>query len=128
VQNVVDSGHDEVHHQAGSRRADYVAMARWDWNELRKFIERLAATPDGNGTMLDDTLVLAISHFGRHHQMQRIPAVLFGNAQGRLQTGRCIRLPTPQHNDKLLTSVAHLLDVNISGIGDDQSCGPLAQL
>jgi hypothetical protein len=128
VTDVKDSGHDEVHHLAGPRREDYVKMARWDWNELRKFIERLRDTPDGNGTMLDSTVVLAISHFGRHHHMQRIPAVLFGNAGGRLETGRVVRLANAQNNDKLLTSVAHLLDVDIPGIGDDPNCGPLAEL
>jgi hypothetical protein len=128
VTNVNDSGHDEVHHLAGARREDYVRMARWDWNELRKFVERLRDTPDGNGTMLDSTLVVAISHFGAHHYMRRVPVVLFGNAGGRLPTGRVVRLPSTQHNDKLLTSIAHLLDVDIAGIGDDPNCGPLAEL
>ena len=128
VGNVVDSGHDEVHHLAGSRRADYVTMARWDWNELRKLLERLASTPDGEGTLLDSVVTLGISHFGHHHQMRRIPAVLFGNAQGQLQTGRYVQLGSPEHNDKLLTSFAHLMNVDIAGIGDDPQCGPLAQL
>lgn len=128
VGNVNDSGHDEVHHLAGSRRDDYIKMARWDWNELRRFVERLKNTPEGTGTMLDNTVVLAISHFGQHHQMQRIPAVLFGNAQGALQTGRYLQLPQPEDNDKLLTSFAHLMDVDIAGIGDDPSCGPLTSL
>lgn len=128
VTGINDSGHDEVHHQAGSRRDDYIAMARWDWNELRKFIERLEQTPEGDGTMLDNTVVLAISNFGRHHQMERIPAVLFGNAQGALQTGRFIELPDRQHNDKLLTSYASLMGVEIPGFGDEGDCGPLAPL
>ncbi|MCB9717970.1 MAG: DUF1552 domain-containing protein [Myxococcales bacterium] len=128
VGNVQDSGHDEVHHLPGQRRADYITMARWDWNQLRTLLERLRATPEGNGTMLDNTVVLAISHFGVHHQMERIPAVLFGSAQGALQTGRYLQLPQREDNDKLLTSFAHLMDVDIAGIGDDPNCGPLAQL
>ena len=112
----------------GQRRADYITMARWDWNQLRTLLERLRATPEGNGTMLDNTVVLAISHFGVHHQMERIPAVLFGSAQGALQTGRYLQLPQREDNDKLLTSFAHLMDVDIAGIGDDPNCGPLAQL
>jgi hypothetical protein len=128
VTNVQDSGHDEVHHLAGPRREDYVRMARWDWNELRKFLLRLKETPEGEGTALDNTVVLAISHFGEHHRMSRIPAVLFGNAQGQLETGRCIKLGSGIHNDKLLTSVAHLMDVDIPGIGDDPTCGPLPEL
>lgn len=128
VTNVADSGHDEVHHLPGPRRDDYVKMARWDWNQLKTLLDRLAATPEGSGTMLDNTVVLAISHFGIHHQMERIPAVLFGNAQGALQTGRYLQLPERQNNDKLLTSFAHLMDVEVAGIGDDPNCGPLAQL
>lgn len=128
VTGVADSGHDEVHHLPGPRRDDYVKMARWDWNQLKTLLDRLATTPEGSGTMLDNTVVLAISHFGVHHQMERIPAVLFGNAQGALQTGRYIKLPQREHNDKLLTSFAHLMDVDITGIGDDPNCGPLTQL
>lgn len=128
VGGVRDSGHDEIHHLAGSRRADYVRMARWDWNHLRGLVQRLKETPEGSGTMLDDTLVLGISHFGRHHDLRRIPAVLFGNAKGQLTTGRYVRLPETQHNDKLLTSVAQLMGVPVDGIGDDPTCGPLPQL
>jgi hypothetical protein len=128
VTGVVDSGHDEVHHKAGERRDDYITMARWDWNELRKFVERLKNTPEGEGTMLDNTVVLGLSHFGLHHQLGRIPVVFFGNARGQLQTGRYIDLATNQHNDKVLTSFAHLVGAPISGIGDDPDCGPLSEL
>ncbi len=128
VTNVVDTGHGEVHHQAGARRDDYVKMARWDWNELRKLVERMAATPDGEGTLLDSVVTLAISHFGVHHGMNRVPAAFFGNAQGMLQTGRYVKLPEAQDNDKLLTSFAHLMGVDIPGIGDDLDCGPLVEL
>ena len=128
VTGIVDSGHDEVHHRADPRRADYITMARWDWNQLRGFVERLKATPDGDGTMLDSTVVLGISHFGRHHRLERIPAVLFGSAGGALDTGRYLALDEPEHNDKLLTSVAHLMGVMIPGIGDDPTCGPLPGL
>jgi hypothetical protein len=128
VTGVVDSGHDEVHHRADPRRDDYVRMAKWDWDQLGGLVERLKATPDGEGTMLDSTVVLGISHFGRHHQLRRIPAVLFGSAQGALDTGRYLQLPAAEHNDKLLTSVAHLMGVTIPGIGDDPSCGPLPGL
>jgi hypothetical protein len=78
--------------------------------------------------MLDNTLVVALSHFGVHHDVRSIPVVLFGNAMGRLRTGRAIRLPSTQFNDKVLTSVAHLMGANITGLGDDPNCGPLVEL
>ncbi|MEZ4380438.1 MAG: DUF1552 domain-containing protein [Nannocystaceae bacterium] len=123
IPNVVDSGHDEVHHNPGGRRQDYRNMARWDWNQLRGLLERLKATPDGEGTMLDNVLTLAISHFGVHHHMKRIPVVFFGNAQGQLETGRVVKVQCD--NDRALTSFANLMGAPIAGIGDDPSCGPL---
>jgi len=123
IPDVADSGHDEVHHIPGLRRDAYTNMARWDWNQLRGLLERMKNTPDGEGTMLDNVLTLAISHFSVHHHGNRIPVVFFGNAQGQLETGRVVQVQSD--NDKVLTSFANLMGVPISGIGDDPQCGPL---
>jgi len=128
VTGIAESGHDEVHHRAGERRDEYIAMVRWDWNQLRLLIERLRDTPEGDGNMLDNTVVYATSNFGRHHQLDRIPVAFFGNAQGALQTGRLVKLNSTQNNDKVLTSFAHLMGANITGIGDEPDCGPLPEL
>jgi hypothetical protein len=120
--------HDEVHHLPGQRRADYIRAHTWDWAQLGAFVQRLKDTPEGDGTMLDHTLVLGLSHFGEHHDLDRIPVVLFGNARGRLRTGRFVRAPAGSHNDQLLTSVAQLMGVPLTGLGDDPSCGPLPGL
>ncbi len=125
---IKDSAHPELHHRATQRREDFITTSKWDWNQVRTFVERLKDTPEGSGTMLDNTLVLALSHFGYHHGITRLPVILFGNAQGMLRTGRYLKLKEAQDNDKLLTSVAHLMNVNIPGIGDDLSCGPLNAL
>lgn len=124
--SVQSSIHDEVHHLAGERRDDYIRAHQWDWARFGEFVARLRATPDGDGTMLDHTLVVGISHFGHHHDIVRLPVVLAGNCGGRLSTGRCLRTQTD--NDRLLTSIAHLLDVPIEGIGDHPNCGPLPGL
>jgi hypothetical protein len=120
--------HDEVHHLPGSRRADYIRAQAWDWAQFGAFVQRLKATPEGSGTMLDHTLVVGISHFGEHHDIERIPVVLAGNAGGQLRTGRFVRAPVGTHNDKLLTSVAHLMGSPIPGLGDNLACGPLPGL
>lgn len=120
--------HDDVHHRAADERDAYIKSCQWDWAELGKFVQRLKDTPEGSGTMLDNTLILAISHFGRHHKMARIPAILFGSANGQLKTGRYVKLSSSVNNDELLTSVAHLMGDPIKGIGDDPDCGPLPEL
>jgi hypothetical protein len=125
---VEGSIHDEVHHLPHDREADHIKAQAWDWQQLGLFVKRLKATPEGTGTMLDNTLVVALSHFGEHHHLERIPVVLFGNANGRLRTGRLLQLASGEYNDKLLTSVAHLMGDPIAGIGDDPACGPLPGL
>ncbi len=123
-----DGIHDDVHHRASSERDRYIKACQWDFAQLGSFVQRLKDTPEGSGSMLDNTLILAISHFGRHHQMKKLPVVLFGNAAGQLKTGRYLKLPATVNNDKLLTSVAHLMGHKIPGFGNEQSCGPLPQL
>ena len=129
VTGVADSGHDEVHHLAGSRRDDFVTMARWDWDQLRGFIERLRETPEGESTMLDSTLILAISFFGRHHQLERIPVMFAGGRAAGLTTGRFIDVGDDVENSSVLTSYAGLMGVEgLSGFGEDPNCGPLPSL
>ncbi|HMR75446.1 MAG TPA: DUF1552 domain-containing protein [Polyangiaceae bacterium] len=123
-----DGIHDDVHHRASAERDAYIKSCQWDWNQLGQFVKRLKDTPEGTGSMLDNTVIVALSHFGKHHQMKKIPVVLFGNAAGQLKTNRYLKLGSSVHNDKLLTSVAHLMGHKISGIGDDQNCGPLSAL
>lgn len=61
----------------------------WFSHQVAGFIDRLKATPDGDGTLLDNTLVLWISEFsnGGGHDMVELPVVLFGDLQGTLRTG-----------------------------------------
>jgi len=125
--NIADL-HNDVHHEPGRQRDAYVRCARYDWQMLGEFVQRLRDTPEGDGSMLDNTIVLGISHFGHHHDIRRLPTVLFGTQRGGLRTNRYLRFPTPIHNDKVLTSVARLMGIGANGFGDDQACGPVPGL
>jgi hypothetical protein len=72
--------------------------------------------------------VLGISHFSYHHDIRRIPVVLFGSPKGGLNTGRYLKFPTHIYNDKVLTSVARLMGIAANGFGNDQGCGPVPGL
>jgi hypothetical protein len=120
--------HNDVHHQAEQERQTYMECARDDWKRLGDFVLRLRDTPEGDGNMLDNTIVLGISHFSHHHDIRRLPVVLFGSQKGGLRTGRYLKFNEHIHNDKVLTSVAQLMGVNVNGFGDDQSCGPVPGL
>jgi hypothetical protein len=121
--------HDEVYHRVGVQRDKHVAAAQWNFGQLAQFAKRLKATPDGSGNMLDNVLIYATSFFGKHHKLDQIPLVLIGKAQGRLRTGRAIKITNrPEAHAQVLTSSAKLCGVNVNGIGDDPQSGPLPEL
>ena len=90
--------------------------------------QRLRDTPEGDGNMLDNTIVLGISHFSHHHDIRRLPVVLFGTAKGGLAPGRYLKQPSTVDNDRVMTSVANWMGLPITGFGDDPNCGPLPLL
>ena len=121
--------HDAVYHNRNTERSRHIQATRWNWNELARFLRQLKQTPEGSGNMLDNTLVFGTSHFGMHHRLERIPIVFFGSAQGRLRTGRFIRLSGSNHtNARALCSLGRLCGLDINGIGDEPQSGPIPGL
>ena len=120
--------HGDVWHKGSSQRNLNKLAAQWQWGEYAKFCHRLKQTPEGTGSMLDNSVCYGTGIFGKHHRTTRVPAVFVGNAQGALETGRYIRMNNTKLHCQALTSVANLMDVPISGIGDHPNCGPLDEL
>ena len=84
------------------------------------FLEKLRATPDGDGTLLDHSLVLYGSGMsdGNQHNHTDLPVVLAGGASGRLKGGRHLRHPknTPMAN--LLVAMLDTLGIHTDKFGD----------
>ena len=57
------------------------------------FVARLAAVPEGDGTLLDNCLVMAHSEtsFAQAHDIRGLPVMTAGRAGGALKTGIHIR-------------------------------------
>jgi len=55
----------------------------------REFLDALSAIPEGDGTLLDNCLVLAHSDcsIAKSHAVEGIPVMVAGNAGGRVRTG-----------------------------------------
>jgi hypothetical protein len=84
------------------------------------FLDKLRSTPDGDGTLLDHSLVLYGSGMsdGNQHNHTDLPVVLAGGASGRLKGGRHIRHPknTPMAN--LLVAMLDTLGIPTDKFGD----------
>ena len=116
------SFHGGSHHAEDSKRIEeYALLNRYHVKMLAYFLDKLRNTPDGDGTLLDHSLVLYGSNMGNSNQHLHfdVPHVLMGNASGRLRGGRHLAYPSktvPTGN--LLVSILDLFGVREDVIGD----------
>ena len=83
--------HAMVHEGSDPYHQDLLyAGFEWYSRMVADLLNALAAFPEGDGTVLDHTLVVWLSEFGDGsvHSTREIPVVLFGDAGGQIRTGR----------------------------------------
>ncbi len=130
-------GHDELWHEI-SHKGDGDALGnqqktevnRWYAEQLAYLASRLESIPEGDGTLLDNTLIVWVNELGRGnaHDRRNMPFVLLGDAQGHFQTGRYLSYAGDSHNN-LLVSIANAMGVDIDTYGEAAYCsGPLSGL
>ena len=124
---VRDGFHNASHHSNERKNMDQFAVInRYHVKMLAYFLERLQATPDGDGTLLDHSMILYGSSLsdGNEHNFDPLPVVLAGGASGRLKGGRHIRHAPHTPMSNLLLAMLHKMGAPVDKIGD--STGPLA--
>jgi hypothetical protein len=114
--------HSGSHHGEDPRRiADLSKLNQYHVKMLAHLVERLQKIPEGDGTMLDRSLVLYGSNMGNpnQHFHYDVPHVVIGSANGKIKGGRHLAYPTravPTGN--LLLSVLDTFDIHMDSIGD----------
>ena len=95
---VPESHHIASHHgNVPEMMRKYAKINAYHLSLFSEFVEKLKATKDGEGTLLDHSLVMYGSGMGNgdKHDQNRIPIMLAGSAGGRLKGGRHIATPSP---------------------------------
>ncbi len=100
---VPESHHIVSHHgNVPDIMVKYAKINAYHASLFGDFVEKLRTTPDGDGSLLDHSLVMYGSGMGNgdKHDQSRIPIMLAGAAAGRLKGGRHIANPdaTPLAN------------------------------
>jgi hypothetical protein len=106
--------------------AEFAKLNRYHVGLVSYFLEKLKSTPDGDGNLLDHSLVLYGSPMGdsNTHNHRRLPLFLAGHSGGTLK-GNLHRLcPAGTPHANCLLTVMHKLGVDIDSIGD--STGEIA--
>ena len=122
--------HAGSHHAENPQRiADYAKINRYHVQMLAYFLEKLKATPDGDGTLLDHSLILYGSNMGNSNQHLHydVPHILAGGGSGQIKGGRHLAYPpktVPTGN--LLLSILDMFGIHEERFGD--STGRLENL
>ena len=118
---VPDAHHPITHHQQEPEKI--VKVAKINAYQVTKFaylLERLAATPDGDGSLLDHSTLLYGTGMGdcNAHDPRSIPLLLAGGGAGHLRGGRHIRFPKETPLANLHLTLLDKFGVNLERIGD----------
>lgn len=126
---VPEAHHDISHH--GNQPAKVAGKSKIDQYHMSlvaHFIGKMAATPDGDGSLLDHTLFLIGGGFGdgNLHSPHNLPVILAGSGNGTLKTGRHVRAPFDAPFMNLCLNLLDKCDVHLDSLGD--STGRLAEI
>ncbi len=121
--------HSIVHNYAqdpsNANTEDRLALETVHFNQFAYLLDQLAQVPEGDGRLLDNTLVLWCKNLGFNHNSREMLFILAGGAGGALTPGRFVSFPGAAHND-LLVSVCNLMGLDDDTFGDPEfSNGPL---
>ena len=118
---VPDAFHALSHHSNVEANKDrFAVLNRYHVSLLGYLLDKLAATPEGDGTLLDRAMVLYGSGIsdGNLHDHGPLPILLAGGGNGRLPGNRLIEVPTKTPLANLQLTMLHLLGIEAVRFAD----------
>jgi hypothetical protein len=117
--------HNASHHSGIAGNIDRLAKLNEYHTRatIAYFLGKLADTPDGDGTLLDHSLIVYGSGMANpnQHDHDPLPVLVAGGGSGRLQGGRHLHAGDGTPFANLLVAVLDKLDVPVASFGDSTS-------
>jgi hypothetical protein len=126
---VPDAFHPLSHHQNNPDKLDRLAKIQtYHTDQFAKFVKRLSAMPDGDGTMLDHAVILFGSNMSNSdlHNNDPLPSVIVGRGCGRIKGGQHLHYPQDTPHANLLLTMLDRAGVATKSLGN--SSGVLAEV
>jgi hypothetical protein len=119
-------GVHEGHHATSHHQNDDAKMAKntliqtYHVAQFRKFVDRLASVQEGDGSLLDNVILLYGSNMSNSnaHDHYPLPAVLVGGGAGTLKGGRHIKYDQRTPMTNLLVTMLNKAGVPMDRLGD----------
>jgi hypothetical protein len=118
---VTTANHAASHHGGAAKRVeDWAKINRFHVQSLTYFLDKLKSTPDGDGNLLDHSVILWASNMGDSnlHSHKDVPHMLIGGHKG----GTHIRTTGPTAN--ILLTTLNMFGIEKEKLGD--STGPVS--
>ena len=116
-----DAFHILSHHSNLRENMDkFAVLNRYHTTIFTYLLEKLKAIPEGDGNILDHSIILygsAMSDANQHNHAP-LPIILAGAASGRLKGGRHIRNPKDTTMSNLLLAILDKLEIHAETFGD----------
>ena len=126
---LTEAHHGLTHHSGDRAKIEKVTQINeYHIKQFAWLLERMKATPDGDGSLLDNSMIVygAALADGNSHQHHNLPTILAGRGVGTLKPGRHVRYPNETPITNLYLSMFDRMGVTAEKIGD--STGRLENL
>jgi len=126
---ITEGHHGLTHHQGDKAKIEKVTrINEYHVKQFTYLLDKFKSTPDGDGTLLDHSMIVYGSGLadGNQHQHHNLPTVVAGRGCGTLKPGRHVRYPDETPITNLFVSMLEKMTVPVEGVGD--STGKLGEL
>jgi hypothetical protein len=127
--DVADAFHALSHHQNNGGKLERLERVQtYHSRVFAKFLQKLAATPDGDGSLLDHAILLYGSNMSNSnaHDHFPLPAAVIGGGCGKLKGGQHLRYPDRTPMSNLTLTLLSRAGAPLETLGD--STGELAEV
>jgi len=119
--DISEAFHPLSHHGNDPAKQDkLVNIQNYHTQKFAGFIERLATTQEGDGTVLDHSTILFGSNMSNsdRHNNDPLPSAVLGRAHGRIKGGQHLSYPQDTRFADLLLTLFDRTDIPVESIGD----------
>ena len=119
--NVPDGHHDLSHHRGdAAKHAKIRDINRFHVAQFSYLLQKMKATPDGYGNLLDNTMMCYGSELsdGDRHNNENLPILLAGHGGGSIDTGRHLKVAEETPMCNLFMSMLDRIGAPVDFVGD----------
>lgn len=119
--SISEAFHPLSHHANDPGKQDRLAVIQtYHTRVFARFVERMAKTQEGLGSLLDHSMILFGSNMSdsNRHNNDPLPSAILGHAHGRIKGGQHLLYPQDSRHADLLLTLLERTEIPLESIGD----------